>query len=205
MKIELLNKNTLFPILISDNWYSKEEEKNVWREINYLHSLNEYEKSEESSACDENNKSKSKGNRLYYDLIFREKKYSHICKMLYKIQDKSFHNLIEKSMPIGKIFKDTDWDNTLLNYYEDSDNYKSHYDYSLFTMLIFFNKEPKLFSGGDLYFKESDTTIEFKHNRMILFPGHYLHQANKVSMNSKYQDKMNGRFTITHFISKNPV
>tara|TARA_S200000501_G_C20606510_1_gene648299 strand:- start:138 stop:761 length:624 start_codon:yes stop_codon:yes gene_type:complete len=202
MKIEILNKNTMFPILISDNWYSNEEEKNVWLELDFIHSLNEYENSEENSAYDKDKISKSKAKRLYYELVFREKKYSHICKMLYKIKDSSLHDIVEKSMPIGKIFKHTDWDNTFLNYYENNDNYKSHYDYSLFTMLIFFHKKPKLFSGGDLYFEESNTTVEFKHNRMVLFPGHYLHQANKVSMNSEYQNKMNGRFTITHFISK---
>ena len=205
MKIKILNKNTMFPILMSDNWYSKEEEKNVWLELNYIHSLNAYEKSEEFSAYDNNNKSKSKGSRFFYEMIFRQKKYSHVCRMLYKIQDKKFHNIVEKAMPIGKIFSATDWDNTILNYYENNDNYLSHYDYAMFTMLIFFHKEPKLFSGGDLYFEESNTTIKFKHNRMVLFPGHYLHQANKVSMNSEYQNNMNGRFTITHFISKHPA
>ena len=195
----------MFPIIISDNWYSREEEEKVWQELTFFHSLNVYEKSENNSAQD-NHISLSKGSRLYYDLIFKDKKYSHICKLLYKIQDKSLHDIVEKSMPVGKIFKDTDWENTIINYYEDNDTYKSHYDYSLFTMLIFFNKHnpAKLFSGGDLYFGESDTTVEYKHNRMVLFPGYYLHQANKVSMNNEYQDKMNGRFTITHFISKTP-
>ncbi len=201
MTLEIINKDTMFPIIISDNWYSKEEETNVWKELSFFHSLSEYEKAENNSAEDMKI-SKAKGHRLYYDKIFKEKKYSHINKMLYKIQDKELHNYIEKTMPIGKIFKDTDWDNTLINYYENDDEYKSHYDYSMFTMLIFFYKKPKLFKGGDLYFEESNTTVQCKQNRMVLFPGYYLHQANKVSMDNEHLNQMNGRFTITHFISK---
>ena len=59
-----------------------------------------------------------------------------------------------------------------------------------------------MFSGGDLYFKENNTTVECKHNRMLLFPGYYYHKVNKVSMQNKYLNDMNGRFSITHFISR---
>ena len=46
MTLEIINKDTMFPIIVSDNWYSKEEETNVWKELSYFHCLNEYDKAE---------------------------------------------------------------------------------------------------------------------------------------------------------------
>ena len=203
MNLKINKDNLLFPFIIVDDWYSQEEEKFVWNELIYFHNINEFEKAEENCAAD-NDITKAKNSRLYYDLIFKDKKYSYINKMLYKVRNKDFHKVIEDVMPIGKILKHTDFDNTLVNYYEHGDEYKSHYDYSMFTMLIFFYKQPKKFSGGDLYFEENNVTVECKHNRMVLFPGYYLHQVKKVLMNNNDFNIMNGRFSITHFISKLP-
>jgi Rps23 Pro-64 3,4-dihydroxylase Tpa1-like proline 4-hydroxylase len=201
MNIKIFNENKIYPFIVVDDWYNEKEEKIVWKELDYFYNCNVFESAEENCAI-EGEKKLAKNNRLYYDLIFKNKKYSFINKMLYKIQNKNFHKIVEDVMPVGKIFKHTNWDNTLVNYYENDDNYEDHYDYSLFTMLIFFFKSPKMFSGGDLYFKENNTTVECKHNRMLLFPGYYYHKVNKVSMQKKYLNDMNGRFSITHFISR---
>jgi hypothetical protein len=203
MNLKINKDNLLFPFIIVDDWYSQEEEKFVWNELIYFYGINQFQKAEENCAED-NGITKAKGNRLYYDLIFKDKKYSYINKMLYKVRNKDFHKVIEDVMPIGKIFKHTDFDNTLINYYEHGDEYKSHYDYVTFTMLIFFYKQPKKFSGGDLYFEENNVTVECKHNRMVLFPGYYLHQVKRVMMSDNDFNSMNGRFSITHFIGKLP-
>ena len=70
------------------------------------------------------------------------------------------------------------------------------------TALVWFYKEPKRFTGGDLTFTQSQQTVECKHNRMILFPSYYLHAVDEVSMEYKYRGKGLGRYCLTHFYNK---
>lgn len=198
MNIKIFNENKIYPFLVIDDWYNKEEEKIVWKELDYFYSCNIFHKAEENCA-EENGTKLAKNNRLSYDLIFKKMEYSYINKMLYKVQNKNFHSIVENTMPIGKQFKNTNWSNTFINYYENNDFYKSHYDYSIFTMLIFFYKLPKKFFGGDIYFEESDITVDCKHNTMLLFPGYYYHKVNEILMDKENLNNMNGRFSITHF------
>jgi hypothetical protein len=34
-KPQIFNKDKLYPFLIVDDWYSKQEEKNVWKELEF--------------------------------------------------------------------------------------------------------------------------------------------------------------------------
>ena len=204
MRYTINRDNPCFPFLMADNWYSPEEEIIVFKELDYFNSTETYENAKENCAFDEKNNKKANNHRLYYDKVFHDKKYSFINQRLDRIQKPEFHNLITKAMPIGRVFHETNWDNTLINYYEDKQGYKSHYDTSTFTMLIFFYKQPKKFEGGDLWSEDSNITVECKHNRMVIFPGYYLHQVNEVTMNNEDKNKGLGRYSITHFISRTP-
>ena len=57
-------------------------------------------------------------------------------------------------------------------------------------------KSPQKFKGGDIYFEELDKKIEFKNNRMVMFPGWALHQVSPVVMDEDEED-LNGRVCIT--------
>ena len=85
------------------------------------------------------------------------------------------------------------------NYYDDAQEYKPHHDDPQFTILIWFYKEPKKFTGGDFIFTQPNVNVKCKHNRMVLFPSYYLHQVTPVLMDKEYRNKGLGRFTITHF------
>jgi predicted 2-oxoglutarate/Fe(II)-dependent dioxygenase YbiX len=67
-------------------------------------------------------------------------------------------------------------------------------------MLIWFYKEPKKFEGGELLFTEKEIKIDLKHNRMILFPSHFLHEVKPIKMKEEF-DKGYGRYSITKFIT----
>ncbi len=199
MNVKIFNENKTYPFLVVDDWYTSEEEKIVWKELDYFYSLDVFHSAQENCAETSDGEKLAKNNRLNYDVIFKDLRYSYINKMMYKFQNSNFHSIVEQAMPIGKTFKNTNWGNTMINYYENNDFYKSHYDYARFTMLIWFYKLPKKFVGGDLYLDESDITVDCKHNRMILFPGHYNHKVNEIVMNKEHLNNMNGRFSITHF------
>jgi len=92
----------------------------------------------------------------------------------------------------------TNWDNHLISYYEDGDEYTAHKDSSLLTLLFWLHKQPKQFDGGELYLPELDTTIPCKYNTGIIFPSFLLHGVNPVVMNET-SDQDAGRICYTIF------
>ncbi len=66
---------------------------------------------------------------------------------------------------------------TLVSYYEDSGHYKSHTDASIITAIHYFWKEPKMFTGGDLYF--GDFKVPIENNCLLIFPSCTEHSVSK--------------------------
>ena len=86
----------------------------------------------------------------------------------------------------------------MLSRYADGQYYNAHVDLSQFTMLVWFYREPKPFTGGDLIFPDYDNyTIPCDNNCGIIFYGPLRHEVPPV--------KGNGRYTLTMFTScQNP-
>ena len=91
---------------------------------------------------------------------------------------------------------------TQLVYYENNDEYKSHRDCAQFTVLNWFYRKPKKFSGGNLYFEDFDLEIECLNNRTLIFPSVINHAAKPVIMEEKYIGQKYGRFCISQFVSR---
>ena len=80
----------------------------------------------------------------------------------------------------------------MLSRYEDGQYYNAHVDKSQFTLLLWFHKEPKPFTGGDLVFADYDNyTIPCNNNTGIIFYGPLRHEVPPI--------KGNGRYTLTCF------
>ena len=106
------------------------------------------------------------------------------------IADQFAIDSVYRSSPI------TNWDSLIMQYYlKDGEGYQSHHDVSLFTALLFFNQEPKNFSGGDITFPEFNVTVPFKNNCGIIFPGIAQHQVNPVTQINNSSD-IGGRLSI---------
>jgi hypothetical protein len=91
----------------------------------------------------------------------------------------------------------------LISYYGDGDFYKPHQDDTALTWLTWVNKEPKLFTGGDLYFPDFHYTIPYENNTAICFYSRLEHGVRPIEMMQKTSmDELNGRFCITHFMAK---
>ena len=90
----------------------------------------------------------------------------------------------------------TNWDSQLMQYYlKNGDEYEAHCDTSLFTALMFFNQEPKNFTGGDITFPEFNVTVPFKNNCGIIFPGKAQHKVKPVTQINSSTD-VGGRLSI---------
>lgn len=91
---------------------------------------------------------------------------------------------------------------TLISYYENNDYYLPHQDISIYTGLFWYYKEPKSFTGGNLFFHENEnseplTEIECKSNSFIIFPSCYTHSVSEIKMNQNSKD---GRFALSLFM-----
>lgn len=99
-----------------------------------------------------------------------------------------------------KLFFQTNYDSTLLSYYEDQDYYHPHVDKASYTYVFWLYKTPKRFSGGDLTFPELNYKVTAKSNMAVLFPSWIDHEVDKIEMYDKMDRfNSNGRFCFSTF------
>ena len=189
--ITCVNSDEVFPFIVADNWYSPNEEKLIWKELDFYYQPDNLELASDFSAK-KDGVNLSNSWRIYPDAMFTEK-YKHVSSIMSatkKFHDKEFQNFIKKAMPHGVQFCLSNKNSTIISYYDDDPQ---------FTVLIWFFKEPKKFTGGDFIFTQPNLNVKCKHNRMVLFPSYYLHKVTPVLLDKEYRNKGLGRFTFTHF------
>jgi len=98
----------------------------------------------------------------------------------------------------------SNFDSSMLSYYEEKDFYKPHHDTVLWTCLIWMVREPRLFDGGDFKMVEPDVEVKLKNNRMILFPSCFLHSVSPIKFHTQPKEIGYGRYCITHFYNTEP-
>lgn len=190
------------PIII-DNWYTKKELKNIIKELDYYQSAINLENASENCAKEfDTKKPLASSHRIYPEKYFTmdSRNVSFVLRYIDKFRDVNFHKYIENVSNVYDSFKLTNKDTTMISYYENSDYYKKHLDISMFTVLIWVNKEKKRFKGGDLILPDLKKTIEYKNNRLVLFPSFVYHEVTQVKTENKIK-KGYGRYTITHFFT----
>ena len=205
MKFTICDEDKVFPYLMIDDFYSKKEQKLIWKEL--IFHKNNFKEDQRPAGQgvgrDENGKSVSNSTRIYLDDIYGDKRQdSNILNFYKKIISPEVKEAYRHTTPSWRLFEITNHDRSQVSYYENEGDYKEHFDKYMHTCLIWFYKEPKRFTGGDLTFTQSKQTVECKHNRMILFPSYYLHAVDEVSMEYKYRGKGLGRYCLTHFYNK---
>ena len=198
------------PFILIDNYYNEEEEKVIWKELDFYNSIPKeaMDRAEHGLvAHDEDGQAKSKAYRHYISNIYdpRYESYSSIVRFLYKGRTKQFWELVKQCMPYGRSYLSSNVDSSMVSYYEQDDHYKPHHDTSLWTACTWFVRERRLFDGGDFDFPESGCQIKLKHNRSVYFPSCYLHHVSPIKFHTKPEEIGYGRFTITHFYNYNPI
>jgi Rps23 Pro-64 3,4-dihydroxylase Tpa1-like proline 4-hydroxylase len=198
MKIQY-NEDIKIPYVVVDDFYSSEELKEIWNEIEFLSSEDKLlspEHTYTASYLDGELKKQNLG--VFIDDLYLNRSTSNILKHTRKIFSQEFFDELEKLNYIFSFLKKATKDNTLLSYYRDGDFYKPHLDEFLFTAICFLYKEPKQFEGGEFIFTEHDITTECKNNRLILFPSNVRHEVSEVKI--KTEEPWMGRYSITSLI-----
>ena len=205
--VKVIKDNPVFPFLVIDNWYTPNEEKAIWKELDFFSVTpkDQIDRAENTIvARNKDGSSKSKAYRFYIEEYYNKRKISPILNYMYKQRSSEFHKIIKDCTPYSRSFPTSNTDSTMLSYYEENDHYEIHHDTMLWTCLIWMVREPRLFDGGDFKLNEPDIEVKLKNNRMVMFPCCYLHSVSPIKFHTQPKEIGYGRYTITHFYNWKP-
>lgn len=200
------DSNPTYPFLVVDNWYTPEEEQAIWAELKLYSHMTDLQRAEDTIvARNKDGSARGKSYRWYNNEFYSNKHYERfpIENALYKVRSIEFHNELKFAQPYFKMFESSNRNSNLVSYYEQDDHYDTHHDTFMWTHLVWFYKQPKMFIGGDFVLNEPDVTVKCKHNRAIFFPCCYTHSVTPIQMKKKMPFG-HGRWTITHFYFSEP-
>jgi len=190
--MEIINLIDPFPHIIIHNFYDTYEQKLIWEELVFL---NKPEKMQPPDKTGDPLASKNKKS-LFLDFLYTHRNCSNILNVNRKIF--TLINYIE-DFNISNNLRYSNYDETMVSYYDDGAYYDSHRDEFIISSITTFWNEPKKFTGGDLIFTEYNYLPEMKHNTMIIFPSFVFHKVSQVSLD--FDSENNGRYTINQFYS----
>ena len=206
--IKVVNDFAGYPFIVVDDWYSDSELNNIWKELDFYLAVEKDKimRAENTTVARRpDGTSKSNAFRFYLDDRYdKHREASPILNAMYKQTSKQFGDSLKECKPYYRSFYSTNFDCSMVSYYENNDHYDAHHDTYLWTNLIWVYKEPRRFEGGDLFLDDIDVEIKVKNNRAVFFPSCYLHRVTPVKMNEGNFNDGYGRFCITHFYGSYP-
>lgn len=188
-----------FEYIIIDDTYTEDELKLIFLELDFWSlSGNLLPPDLTGSAICNDGKLKKKNKGVFLDEAYADRNYSNILKLnrkLYSLQ-------LKEPSVINNFIKHSNYDTTLVSYYENSEYYTPHEDISILTALTYLFKKPKAFEGGDLIFTEYGIAFEPRFNRTYIILGAVTHEVTEVKMKLEDCKKGLGRYCISNFISR---
>ena len=180
-------------IHIEDNFFTEEEFKEIKEEVKLLYKFRKGP-DQTGTATHQGFNLKKTGQGVFLYELYYDPKESPILKYYKKIFNKEFTDKLVKEHILFKHIKRSTYNNVLLNYYNNSEEYKPHTDDTCYTALVMLKVGE--IQGGDLEFPELKQTVKFKENRLVLFPGCIDHYAHKTICNDDSY-----RVTLANFIN----
>jgi Rps23 Pro-64 3,4-dihydroxylase Tpa1-like proline 4-hydroxylase len=193
--------------LIIDDFFTENEVKNVWLELDFLTRKEIMLSPENSNGARDplTNVPLKKNNVIFLDNIYQDRKTSNILNIFEKIYSEEVTDIIDDLPNEFKYFKFIGHERTFISYYENNDYYKPHVDHAILTCLYWCNKTPQSFEGGDLILGDDRTEIKYKNNRLVIFPSHNTHSVDPIKMiQNTNQYSGFGRYTISKFLFVTP-
>jgi hypothetical protein len=189
-----------YKVVVLDNYYDKEEYDCIFQECLFLSKDNKLFAPENTGQPGPDMK---KNTGVFLDELYigPYRRFSDILKYNRKIFNP---NLVEELINVDVSFrqiKHATFDSTLLSYYGQEGYYRSHLDSTNITLISWFFKEPKSFTGGNLFFEnDKNLSVECKNNRTIIFPSFLMHAVEPVNISEENVKNQFGRFALSQFI-----
>ena len=156
------------PFLIIDNTYNKEEEKLIFNEIEFF--ANKFQSADQTgSASDINGNLKKNNKGIFLDNVYSDRSFSNILNINRCLFNNEVKSNLSKCHYAYDLLGISNFDKTLVSYYDDGSNYFSHRDTSVISIITWLYKQPKNFSGGNFKFTDYNLDVELKNNRTIIF------------------------------------
>jgi hypothetical protein len=190
--------------LVIDDFYTDEEQVEIWKELDFLTYDRKLLPPEGTSPAHDpvTGESLKQNSAIFLDVIYSRRELSNILTLNRKIFSPEVSSNFDDMDNCFNYSEITNFDGTMVSYYEQSNYYKAHTDRSILTYLYWCNKEPKKFEGGDLILPQLDAGIEYKNNRLVVFPSWRLHEVTPVEMIEDVEPFSGfGRYCITTFVS----
>lgn len=194
---------------VLDNFYTEEEMQKIWIELQYLRSNESgwYPPNYEQNAYDRESGKLFLKNALQYGVNYRNQMDIQTA---YNSSIYIYGNKIMKWFDVLTNHADLYFQlnnisdrSTYITYYPGNDSsYYSHRDACTFTMLSYFYKEPKNFTGGEFYVE--NRIYEIHNGFTVIFPSWMKHGSTNVKLIDETV-KESGRYAIANFFFINPV
>jgi len=188
-------------VVIVKNCFSPTELDLIWKEIDVLQPML-LNASETKSALRDDGYLKKKNKGAFLNEIYgNENPYekSNIIKAFTKLYSYDMVNTLMNHYTHFNLLTRPINISALLSYYGNGDYYESHKDYSNLTILGYFFREPKSFTGGDFILNDWNISIPIENNMVIYMPSHYSHEVSKVVMEE--DNPGFGRYCISQFLT----
>jgi Rps23 Pro-64 3,4-dihydroxylase Tpa1-like proline 4-hydroxylase len=189
--------------LVIDDFYTKDEQIDIWKELDFLTYDRKLMPPEETGTAHDLDTGEvlKQNSALFLDGIYARRNLSNILTLNRKLFSEEVTSNFDGMDNCFKYIHHTNYDSTLISYYEEKDYYKAHTDSSILTYLYWCHKEPKKFEGGDLILPELGEGITYKNNRLVIFPSWRLHEVTPIKMIEEVGPYNGyGRYCITNFI-----
>ena len=188
-----------FPHLIVDNFYDDEELELIWEELKFYTKPGKLLEAKDFGGVVE----KTNHRALQLDVIYDGyRDLSNILTVNRKLFTSKILDVFAEIHESCWIAPMCDYDITKVRYYHDKEYYEAHTDKSFqFLAFSYFYKEPKKFTGGELFFPKHNYELTCSNNSIIIFPGWVKHGVKEVKIeDSNYYDGW-GRYAITSFFT----
>jgi hypothetical protein len=202
-----------FPHLTLHNVHDECEIKHIMRELEFLTYTHKLSPNDESNVLVDPNVQKHRAGscankgpyQINLALVYANKIYSNILMIYEKFLSNEFKLQVANSHFYFGGYRHISIVGTVINYYENKDSYGAHSDKCVFTALTWFNKTPKQYEGGDLFFPKYNYTYKVEHGKTLIFPSWLHHEVLPISMPETECDDLgalscNGRYNITLFM-----
>ena len=188
-----------FPHLIFNNFYNEDQLELIWEELKFYTKPGKLLTAKDYGGVI--NKTNSRA--IFLDRIYKGKyrNVSNILTTTRKVFDPAVLEAFSKVHDCCGLAPIANYDCTKVRYYHDGEYYEPHTDAQmLYLIFSYFNREPKKFSGGELFFPKYDYEFPCNNNSIIILPAWVEHGVREVKIeDSDYYDGW-GRYAITHFL-----
>lgn len=188
-----------YGIVIVENTYDSSEQQKIWEDIEIIRQQNLMKSPKDTGGA----KNYFTGSYVKnnYGTYLNSLHNTGVIKHILPLSEKIFsHPTIVEAVvslgPVYELYRQINNSGNLISYYEDSDFYDAHIDQSVFTVLTWWYREPKMWNGGILKFTDMNLEIDPNYNRTIIFPSCFRHEVSPVEMQ---KGSTSGRYTVSHF------